>query len=103
VRIAKAAGESHAEYQARNKGEKGPEFYAHLVEFGHLSAQGQGKHFTNGTKGTSVRRKTFPQRSFTQGKPFLRPAFEQGVAGLEKELGNAVGQAMQNEFDKLSR
>jgi HK97 gp10 family phage protein len=102
VRIRREKGESTSEYQDRNAGQKRPENYAHLVEFGHHSAAGQGKHFTDGTKGTSIRKKTFPIRSFTPGKPFLRPAFEQGRANLEQELGNATGEAMQKEFDKLS-
>jgi hypothetical protein len=102
VRIRREKGESTSEYQDRNAGQKRPENYAHLVEFGHYSAAATGVSVSNGTKGASRRKLTFPTRSFIMGKPFLRPAFEQGRANLEQELGNATGEAMQKEFDKLS-
>jgi hypothetical protein len=80
---------------------KRPVKYAHLVEKGHWSAAGQGKSFTDGTLGTSIRRRTFPVRSFTKGKPFLAPAFDAGLPLVKRRLAEAAGEAIKREMSKL--
>ena len=94
----------------RGKGKKRPANYAHLVEFGHRSVHGGGALPNYGSKvkgvwnaknkGLSIRNKTIKATSYVAGRPFLDPAFQTGVANLEKTLGASVGDAMQKEFNK---
>ena len=107
-RVAKEKGESNADYRERSQGEKQPAKYAHLVEFGHMQTSGESSPaFTKGVRnkerGRTRKNGQARDKKFVPGQPFLRPAFEQGRAQLEQDLGNTTAQAMQKEFDKLSK
>lgn len=90
---------------------KRPSNYAHLVEFGHRSVHGGGAVPNMGervtgvwnskNKGLSIRKGTIKATSYVIAKPFLGPAFESGVSGLENTLGESVATAMTKEFDKF--
>jgi hypothetical protein len=77
--------------------------YAHLVEFGHYSAAATGVSVADGTKGTSRRKHTFPTRSFIQGKPFLRPAYESSKAFVEARVMAAFKEALQREVARMAK
>lgn len=102
----KRYGKGEGPTDAKREKLRRPAKYAHLVEFGHVSAEGYGpgEHFWQGTKGTRRRvRNDFPIRSFNGPRPFLVPAFEANRQGLQQLLAITTGDAMNKEFEKVLR
>ena len=92
--------------RAAKVGDKGfllPHKYSHLLEFGHYSAAATGQSVSSGTKGTTRRKGNFTTRSFIQGKPFLRPAFEAGKIFAENRIKEGFEIAVKREYERMQK
>lgn len=86
---------------ANRQGADRPANYAHLVEFGHLSALGTGRRAKD-AKGKSVRKGTLDAVSFIMPRPFLRPAVMIGAPMASAALANGVSVGMEREVRRLA-
>lgn len=89
------------------RGADSPTKYAHLVEFGHMSAAASGTSVAT-AKGSAIRknsrRKTteFSARSFILPKPFLRPAVLTAKGDAHAQLAKGVQVGMEREVKRLA-
>lgn len=92
---------------ADRRGADKPANYAHLVEFGHMSAAATGVDVAT-SKGSAIRRskrskKTeFTARSFILPKPFLRPAVFTAKGDAHAQLADGVKVGMAREIKRLA-
>lgn len=90
------------------RGAASPAHYAHLVEFGHMSAAATGTSVAT-AKGSVIRRKNpkskkteFQARSFILPRPFLRPAVLTAKPAVEGQLAKGVEVGMAREIKRLA-
>jgi hypothetical protein len=90
-----------------------PGKYGHLVEFGHVSANGGGAMPNFGervpgvwnsvNKNKSIRAGTLSGTSYVSPRPFLTPAFEANKGNAQTAIGACVLLAMEAETKRLTR